>query len=163
MTVSSGGPVRFPVLLRANEESMPGRQRKRFPWFPTLKCEDCLLDLECLNFCPANVFDWDPATGKPVVARPLDCIPGCRSCAENCKGKNISLPGKKQVAEALRRIRGEDRSASVGKSVASTTVVATPGRRQSTPQRPRAQGKNRKSGKSLSVITFTAPRDKGLD
>jgi NAD-dependent dihydropyrimidine dehydrogenase PreA subunit len=150
-------------MLAENEESMPSRQRKRLPWFPIIKCEECLLDLECLNFCPADVFDWDSATGKPVVARPLDCIPGCRSCAENCKVKNISLPGKKEVAAALKRIRTEDSRTSAGNGIATTTVVATPGRRPSTPQRPRAQGKKRNSSKSLSVITFTAPRDKGLD
>ena len=142
---------------------MPGRQRERFPWFPTLKCEECLLDLECLNFCPANVFDWDPATGKPVVARPLDCIPGCRSCAENCKGKIISLPGKKEVAAALKRIRAEDGRTSAGKGDASTTVVATPARRPVTPQRPRAQGNKTNSRKSPSVIAFTTRWDKGLD
>ena len=163
MTASPGGPVRFPALLGGNEESMPGRQRKRFPWFPTIKCEDCLLDLECLNFCPADVFDWDPTTGKPVVARPLDCIPGCRSCAENCKRKNISLPGKKEVAAALKRIRAEDGRTSVGNGVRSTKVVATPGRRPITPQQPRAQGNKRNSRNSPSVITFTARRDRGLD
>ncbi|MGB7593017.1 MAG: hypothetical protein WBO19_17420 [Terriglobia bacterium] len=83
-------------------------RRERFPWFPTINGDACLADLECLNFCPAAVFDWDPATGKPVVARPLDCIPGCRSCAEKCKAKGISLPGKKEVAAALKRIRAED-------------------------------------------------------
>jgi NAD-dependent dihydropyrimidine dehydrogenase PreA subunit len=95
-------------MLGENVVSMLRSRRERFPWFPTIKCEECLLDLECLNFCPAGVFDWDPGTGKPVVARPFDCIPGCRSCAENCKGKNISLPGKREVAAALRRIRAED-------------------------------------------------------
>ena len=83
-------------------------RRERLPWFPTINYEVCLFDLECLNFCPAGVFDWDPATSKPVVARPFDCIPGCRSCAQNCKAKGISLPGKKQVAAALKRIRAED-------------------------------------------------------
>jgi NAD-dependent dihydropyrimidine dehydrogenase PreA subunit len=87
---------------------MPRGQRERFPWFPILNGDVCLADLECLNFCPADVFDWDPATGKPVVARPFDCIPGCRSCAEKCKAKGISLPGKKEVAAALKRIRAED-------------------------------------------------------
>lgn len=142
---------------------MPGRQRERFPWFPTLKGEECLLDLECLNFCPANVFDWDPATGKPVVARPFDCIPGCRSCVENCKGKSISLPGKKEVAAALKRIRAEDGGTSAGNGVAGSTVVATPGRNQMTPQRPRAQRNKRNSRNSLSVITITAPRDRERD
>ena len=83
-------------------------RRERFPWFPTINCEVCLCDLECLNLCPAGVFDWDPKTGRPVVARPLDCIPGCRSCADHCKGKSISLPGKKEVAAALERIRAEE-------------------------------------------------------
>jgi NAD-dependent dihydropyrimidine dehydrogenase PreA subunit len=88
--------------------SIPRSRRERFPWFPTINGDVCLSDLECLNFCPAAVFDWDPATRKPVVARPFDCIPGCRSCAENCKAKGISLPGKKEVAAALKRIRAED-------------------------------------------------------
>jgi NAD-dependent dihydropyrimidine dehydrogenase PreA subunit len=88
--------------------SVPRSRRERLPWFPTINSDVCLADLECLNFCPADVFDWDPATGKPVVARPFDCIPGCRSCAEMCKGKGISLPGKKEVAAALKRIRAED-------------------------------------------------------
>jgi NAD-dependent dihydropyrimidine dehydrogenase PreA subunit len=150
-------------MLGENEESMPSRQRKRFPWFPTIQCEDCLLDLECLNFCPADVFDWDPATGKPVVARPFDCIPGCRSCAENCKGKSISLPGKREVAAALERIRADDGRTSEVKGVRSTKLDATPGRRQRTPQPSRAQGHNRKSRSSLSVITFTTRRDRAQE
>jgi NAD-dependent dihydropyrimidine dehydrogenase PreA subunit len=87
--------------------SIPRSRRERFPWFPIINADVCLADLECLNFCPARVFDWDSATGKPVVARPFDCIPGCRSCAEKCKAKGISLPGKKEVAAALKRIRAE--------------------------------------------------------
>lgn len=83
-------------------------RRERFPWFPTINYDVCLADLECLNFCPAAVFDWDPGTGKPVVAHPFDCIPGCRSCVEKCKASGISLPGKREVAAALKRIRAED-------------------------------------------------------
>jgi len=95
-------------MLGESSLSTPRSRRARFPWFPIIKCKQCLRDLECLNFCPAGVFDWDPVTGRPVVARPFDCIPGCRLCVENCKGKSISLPGKKQVAAALERIRAED-------------------------------------------------------
>jgi len=133
---------------------MPERQRTRFPWFPTIKCEDCLLDLECLNFCPANVFDWDPATGKPVVARPFDCIPGCRSCAENCKGKSISLPGKKEVAAALKRIRAEDRS--------NPPERAGQGRSGATPDKNCAKAirSNAKDTGDGSVITLPAGTNK---
>ena len=97
--------------------SKPRTPRERLPWFPTIKRGGCLRDLECLNFCPADVFDWDPATGEPFVARPFDCIPGCRSCAENCKGKSISLPGEKEVAAALERIRAEDGPRSRGEGM----------------------------------------------
>lgn len=89
-------------------------RRERFPWFPAIDSEVCIRDLECLNHCPAEVFDWDAGTGRPVVARPLDCIPGCRSCAENCKIHCISLPGKEEVAAALKRIRKEDGVTSTG-------------------------------------------------
>jgi len=160
LTASPGEPVRFPFMLGENEEPMPGRQRKRLPWFPTIKSEDCLLDLECLNFCPAEVFEWDAATGRPVVARPFDCVPGCRSCVENCKGKSISLPGKRDVAAALKRIRAEDGRTSVVKGVRNTPLVATTGRRQTTPQLPRAQGSKGKSRNNLSVITITARHDR---
>ena len=129
---------------------MPGRQRTRFPWFPVIKCEDCLRDLECLNFCPAGVFDWEPAAGKPVVARPYDCIPGCRNCVEHCKGKSISLPGKKQVAAALRKIRAEDQ-------------IAPPhgdsqrrGRMTSEKARAKIAGRNSKNPDDRSVITLPA-------
>ena len=83
-------------------------RRERFPWFPIINSQVCLRDLECLNFCPAGVFEWDRATGKPIVARPFDCIPGCCICADNCKAKGISLPGKKEVVAALKRMRATD-------------------------------------------------------
>jgi NAD-dependent dihydropyrimidine dehydrogenase PreA subunit len=89
--------------------SILGGLRERFPWFPTINYDVCLSDLECVNFCSADVFEWDLAAGKPVVAHPYDCIPGCRSCAENCPAQGISLPGKEEVAAALKRIRAEDR------------------------------------------------------
>lgn len=133
----------------------PRSPRERFPWYPTINCQGCLRDLECLNFCPANVFDWDPATGAPIVARPLDCIPGCNSCAENCKGNSITLPGKKAVAAALKRIRSEEgRRPSSRGTVGARHVVAARRSRQR-----RAQG-SQKSANPSSVITFTTPANK---
>jgi NAD-dependent dihydropyrimidine dehydrogenase PreA subunit len=147
-------------MLGENVESTQGRQRKRLPWFPTIKCEDCLLDLECLNFCPANVFDWDPGTGKPVVARPFDCIPGCRSCAENCKGKNISLPGKKEVAAALKRIRAEDRIPPPRGEGQGWGGALSQGR-----EKKRAKADKTKSAKpgNRSVIILTAGKNKATE
>ena len=131
--------------------SIPRSRRERFPWFPIINADVCLADLDCLNFCPAAVFDWDPATGKPVVARPFNCIPGCRSCAENCKGRSISLPGKKEVAAALKRIRAEDgRLSPSGKEKRRIRAM------------PQRSNRNRAKGQAgnPSVITFKS-REQG--
>jgi len=141
-------------------------QRERFPWFPILNSDVCLADLECLNFCPAGVFDWDPATGKPTVARPFDCIPGCRICAERCKAKGISLPGKKEVAAALKRIRAEDGLPSrrgKGQPIRAAEAFPSPcgerqGRGCAMPQgcnKKRARGKKGKPGSRPSAAKPT--------
>jgi NAD-dependent dihydropyrimidine dehydrogenase PreA subunit len=135
-------------------------RRQRFPWFPTINCQVCLADLECLNFCPAGVFDWDPATGKPVVARPFDCIPGCRSCAENCKAKGISLPGKKEVAAALKRIRAQDGLPSPRAEGKGWGLVMP---KASSKNRARGNKWKRRNPGNRSVITLTARGNKAAE
>ena len=135
-------------------------RRERLPWFPTLHNRGCLRDLECLNFCPAEVFDWDRATGKPIVAHPFDCIPGCNICAENCKARCISLPGKREVAAALKRIRAEDGTSSSGGKGKGWGGA-----------KPRGSDKNRAGGNkwkpknpgSRSAITLTARGNKAAE
>jgi NAD-dependent dihydropyrimidine dehydrogenase PreA subunit len=108
-------------------------RRERFPWFPAIDREACICDLECLNHCPADVFEWHSSTGRPIVARPLDCIPGCRICAENCKVHCISLPGKEEVAAALKRIRKEDGITSSGAKGKKRAHPQTQGARRVVP------------------------------
>ena len=81
--------------------------REKFPWFPTIDADACRADLQCLNFCPHDVFEWDSQTGRPIVAHPLRCLPGCEICLEVCHTGAISLPGKNEVQVTLRRLRGE--------------------------------------------------------
>jgi len=132
-------------------------RRERFPWFPSIDSHVCLRDLECLNFCPAGVFDWDRATGKPIVARPFDCIPGCRSCADHCKAESISLPGKEDVLAALKRIRAGDGL--------SSRPEEGQGRGRAMPKRPNrnlAKGSKRKprNPRNHPVIIFPAGGNK---
>ncbi len=79
--------------------------REKFPWFPSIEYSTCLADLECLNFCPYEVFEWDQATGKPTVAHPYRCLPGCDLCLQNCRTGSISLPSKRQWKAALQKLR----------------------------------------------------------
>lgn len=84
-------------------------KRKKLPWFPTINYDACTSDLECLNYCPHEVYEWDMATGRPIVAHPYNCVPGCNSCAQICKAHAIVFPNKPQFRALLRRLRAEAR------------------------------------------------------
>jgi NAD-dependent dihydropyrimidine dehydrogenase PreA subunit len=84
-----------------------GIPREKLPWFPTINYDACISDLECLNFCPHDVFAWDQDTGRPIVAHPYRCVPGCESCGETCKAQAISFPSKEEFRATLRRLREE--------------------------------------------------------
>lgn len=79
--------------------------REKFPWFPTIDIDLCRKDLQCLNACPHDVFEWDPQSGRPIVAHWLQCSPGCNICVENCDTGAISLPSKAEFQLALRSLR----------------------------------------------------------
>jgi NAD-dependent dihydropyrimidine dehydrogenase PreA subunit len=78
-----------------------------FPWFPTINYDACLADLDCLNFCPYEVFEYDAETGRPYVARPYNCVPGCDSCAQLCPAQGIRFPSPEEFRAALQRLRGD--------------------------------------------------------
>jgi len=82
--------------------------RKSFPWFPSIDYDRCRQDLECLSFCPNDVFEWDPKTGRPSVAHPLRCAPGCMICLEGCDTGALSLPTQPEFHAALERLRREE-------------------------------------------------------
>jgi len=85
--------------------SYPRIPREKFPWYPKINYERCLKDLDCLNFCQHEVFEWDPVSQRPIVAHPHNCVPGCRDCAEHCKMKAITLPSGEEITAATRRLR----------------------------------------------------------
>jgi NAD-dependent dihydropyrimidine dehydrogenase PreA subunit len=82
--------------------------REKFPWFPTIDADACRADLQCLNFCPQDVFEWDPKTGRPIVAHPLRCSPGCEICLDGCDTGAISLPTKSEFQATLKKLRAAE-------------------------------------------------------
>lgn len=88
-----------------------GSAREELPWFPTINYDLCISDLRCLLFCPHDVFEWDRKTGRPIVARPYNCAPGCDLCAQDCATDAVTLPSKREFRAALRRLRAEARKA----------------------------------------------------
>ncbi len=85
----------------------PRIPREKIPWFPSIDPVLCTADQECLNFCHNDVFVMDGASGKVVVAQPLNCVVGCDSCAQICPVQAITFPDKDQFRATLRRLRTE--------------------------------------------------------
>jgi NAD-dependent dihydropyrimidine dehydrogenase PreA subunit len=83
--------------------------REKLAWFPWINYDICLSDLECLNYCQYDVFEWETPTGRPIVAHPYSCLPGCDDCAQRCKAQAISLPSKEELLTALNKFRSETR------------------------------------------------------
>ena len=83
----------------------PKSLRGKLPWFPTINYKLCIADLGCLNYCSSDVFRWESDTGRPVVAHPHNCVPGCDICRQGCKTGALSLPKRKEWREALLRLR----------------------------------------------------------
>lgn len=88
-----------------------GSAREKLPWFPTINYDLCISNLGCMIFCPYDVFDWDKETGRPIVARPYNCLPGCDTCARDCTRGAVTLPSKKQMRAIIRKLRAELRQA----------------------------------------------------
>jgi NAD-dependent dihydropyrimidine dehydrogenase PreA subunit len=88
-----------------------GIAREKLAWFPTINYGACRADLECLNNCPYGVYEWDAATGRPLVAHPASCLLGCTICLQNCKNRAISLPNRKEFRAMVRRLHEAGRIA----------------------------------------------------
>ncbi|MFH0816932.1 MAG: ferredoxin family protein [Methanobacteriota archaeon] len=79
-----------------------GIPRDEIGWFPTVDLDKCSKCKTCAENCPHDTYDWD---GKPVVARPHNCVVGCTGCANNCPEGAISFPTLAWLAGELKRLR----------------------------------------------------------
>lgn len=74
-----------------------GVGRVALDWFPTLtpdRCTGCGL---CLLTCGNDVFRWEAATVRPVVANPKKCVVGCTTCARVCPEDALTFPSDPRV------------------------------------------------------------------
>jgi NAD-dependent dihydropyrimidine dehydrogenase PreA subunit len=80
-----------------------GVPRQEIDWHPTInesKCTGCGM---CVTSCGREVFDFDAAKKKAVVARPLQCLPGCTSCEAWCVFDAISFRDKQYMREVIKK------------------------------------------------------------
>ena len=85
---------------------MPSRiPREQIPWYPSVDPKRCTGDQACVAFCKHEVFTWDPATERPVVANPYNCVVGCDNCTRICPPGAISFPTLEWLGEFLEKLR----------------------------------------------------------
>ncbi len=70
--------------------------REKVNWHSTVDFSKCVKCGICMN-CGKNVYKW--TSEGPVVAKPYDCVVGCTTCANLCKGIAISFPDVKELRE----------------------------------------------------------------
>ena len=68
---------------------LTGYPRERLDWHPTIDKDKCVKCGMCMN-CGKDVYNW--LKDGPEVARPLECIVGCTTCANLCMGRAITFP-----------------------------------------------------------------------
>jgi NAD-dependent dihydropyrimidine dehydrogenase PreA subunit len=66
-----------------------GVERETINWHPTIDETKCVRCGICMN-CGRKVYEW--RDGRPQVVRPSQCIVGCTTCANLCRGEAISFP-----------------------------------------------------------------------
>jgi len=79
-----------------------GVARDQINWEPTIDHEKCVRCGLCMN-CGRKVYEWQGEA--PVVARPRECVVGCTTCANLCRGRAISFPSLEELREFYREHR----------------------------------------------------------
>lgn len=91
-----------------SDTTFMGVPRERIDWSPRIdytKCDDCM---ECVDFCPHNVFLVQEAgPQKLLVKNPHNCVVFCRACAKTCGVDALTFPEKNDTVKAIRQIRKE--------------------------------------------------------
>lgn len=87
------------------EAMWEGVPRAEVPWHPAVNYDLCLGCGDCLNTCPADVYDWDDVHGLPIVAREDNCVVYCQGCAKACPEEAITFPEKDEIVELVKQLR----------------------------------------------------------
>ena len=95
-----------PTNAGDTDDMMPSRiPREQIPWYPTIDPTKCTGDQACVTFCKHEVFTWDPATDRPVVANPYNCVVACNNCTTICPSGAISFPTLEWLEDFLEKLR----------------------------------------------------------
>ena len=91
-----------------SETTFMGVERDKIDWCPRIdysKCNDCM---ECVEFCPHNVFEVrENERPKLIVKNPNNCVVFCRACGKTCGPDALAFPNKNETTAHIKQIRKE--------------------------------------------------------
>lgn len=89
-------------------ETFMGVPRDKIDWSPRIdysKCNNCM---ECVKFCPHNVYEVkEDGEQRLVVKNPNNCVVFCRACGKACGVDAISFPNKSETTAHIKEVRKE--------------------------------------------------------
>jgi NAD-dependent dihydropyrimidine dehydrogenase PreA subunit len=91
-----------------SEDTFMGVPRNRIDWSPRIDYAKCNYCMECVKFCPHNVYEVrEKEEIKLVVKNPDNCVVFCRACGKTCGPDAISFPDKAETTKEIKKIRKE--------------------------------------------------------
>ena len=91
-----------------SETTFMGVPRSKIDWSPRIDYGKCNYCMECVKFCPHQVFEVrETEEKKLIVKNPGNCVVFCRACAKTCGPDAISFPDKADTTTKIKTIRKE--------------------------------------------------------
>ncbi|QCX33723.1 ferredoxin family protein [Caloramator sp. E03] len=91
-----------------SESTFMGVPREKIDWSPRIDYEKCNYCMECVKFCPHDVYEVrENEDKKLIVKNPNNCVVFCRACGKTCGVDAISFPNKAEVTNKIKQLRME--------------------------------------------------------
>lgn len=90
------------------ESTFMGVPREKIDWSPRIDYDKCDYCMECVKFCPHNVYEVrENEEKKLIVKNPNNCVVFCRACGKTCGVDALSFPNKNETTKKIKEIRKE--------------------------------------------------------
>jgi NAD-dependent dihydropyrimidine dehydrogenase PreA subunit len=91
-----------------SEDTFMGVPRNKIDWSPRIDYDKCNNCMECVEFCPHNVFEVrNDGEKKLIVKHPENCVVFCRACSKTCGPDALAFPDKGETTRLIKETRKE--------------------------------------------------------
>ncbi len=91
-----------------SESTFMGVPREKIDWSPRIDYDKCNYCMECVKFCPHNVYEVRENNDKKLIVKnPNNCVVFCRACGKTCGVDALTFPNKGKTIKRIKEIRKE--------------------------------------------------------